>query len=401
MGAKQSSPAEEALLGGEGNVVREEIIIEREPEEESCCKSCYKALEKCEWWLFQKILIALGVIFCLTWLVQGVMYAYATLGCGPRALDGYNFPGSEASDTNTAWQNLQPRVSLITERDPTWTSKAWDSIPSNEAAQLAEAPNGVWWSTWGPIFNTYTFEDVANSKMTVYMRRNLLRLGMSHRIGRCDGHGPLVTFSEGSNYFTNRIRRLFGFNQGMTFKIYLDDDLVAVAEETSKGVESLTFRDEKTSESVASAVLQQRHFHGKFDQWLVKSQKSSPLPYFVPDAVTVLFANHVQNHDDTDKTPLYGTPTPAPQPLFLEALPANMSAPVMLEANMTAEQREKVQAVKNALELHAQVMPPNWIHENDVSAPMLALAAVFLVPILGVPIMVCCKNGNFKKVWSA
>jgi len=341
--------------------------------------------------------LVFAVLFVCVWIVQGTMYYYAMLGCGPRALRDYNYPGAEASDTHEADWNLQPRITLITEREGTRSSKAWDSIPSNDASTVTDAPNGVWWSTWGPIFNTYTFEDVANSKVTVYMRRNLLRLGMSHRIGRCDGQGPFVTFTEGSNFFINRIRLIFGMNQGMTFKIYLDDELVAVAEETQHGVKSLTFREMGTDENCASAVLQTRHFHGQFDQWLVKSKASSPLPYFVPDATAVLFANHVTKDEPANK--VKAVKGDDDHPVFLEAAPAALALMETPEANLTAGDVAKAQALRQALAMHEAVMPPHWRHEHDVSAPLLALAAVFLVPLLGVPCMIKCKNGNLNKVF--
>eukprot|EP00929_Paragymnodinium_shiwhaense_P008000 TRINITY_DN11191_c1_g1_i1.p1 TRINITY_DN11191_c1_g1~~TRINITY_DN11191_c1_g1_i1.p1 ORF type:complete len:369 (-),score=98.75 TRINITY_DN11191_c1_g1_i1:224-1330(-) len=352
-------------------------------EEESLKKRCCKKSVKiCG--------IAAVIVFVLVWIVQAVMYYYAMLGCGPWALKDYSYPGAEASDIFTAEENLQPEYTLICEREGTYTSSAWDSIPSNEASAITEAPNGVWFSTWGPLFHTYVFQDVANSKKTVYMRRNLLRLGMSHRIRRCDGKGPFITFTEGSDYFINRIRLLFGMNQGMTFKIYVDDELVAVAEETQHGVQSLTFRSVKTSDNIASAVLQSRHFHGKYDQWLVKSKKHSPLPYFVADAAAVLFANHIgikddrekarhPEHDEKDSERGHG-------PYLLDAQSMNMSlAAGFLQAELPHEP--------------ATVLPPHWIHADDISAPMLALGAVFLVPLLGLPLLICCKNGDLKKLW--
>jgi len=133
---------------------------------------------------------------------------------------------------------------------------------------------------------------VANSKVTIYMRQNLLRLGMSHRIECCDGKAPHVTFTEGTNWLMNRLRELLSMNQGMTFKVFLGDDLVAVAEETNRGFDSVSFRDVRnnTGPLIGSSILKERHFHGVFDLWLVKNEASSPLPYWVVDAATLLFA---------------------------------------------------------------------------------------------------------------
>ena len=57
-------------------------------------------------------------------------------------------------------------------------------------------------------------EDNANSQTTLYMRRKLLRIGQCHVIARCDGTGPVITFTEGLNWFSNRLRKLPGFGHG-------------------------------------------------------------------------------------------------------------------------------------------------------------------------------------------
>eukprot|EP00401_Gymnodinium_catenatum_P019791 CAMPEP_0117617182 /NCGR_PEP_ID=MMETSP0784-20121206/85464_1 /TAXON_ID=39447 /ORGANISM="" /LENGTH=272 /DNA_ID=CAMNT_0005421023 /DNA_START=208 /DNA_END=1022 /DNA_ORIENTATION=+ len=232
------------------------------------------------------------VCFIGAWILQGFMYWYATIGCSARTLNGYSYPGGGVSDHGGPEYNLVPRIALLAERSPSFWGQAFDSIPSNEASAVGDAPSGTWWRTWGPIYNTYTYEDVANSKVTIYMRRNLLRLGMSHRIERCDGQSPHITFTEGSNYFMNRIRSLFGMNQGMTFKIYMDNDLVGLAEETSRGFDSVTFRDVRNSTGalMGSSILKERHFHGAYDLWLAKSEAWGSLPYWVLDAATLLFA---------------------------------------------------------------------------------------------------------------
>ena len=48
------------------------------------------------------------------------------------------------------------------------------------------------------------------------------------------------------------------------YKIYIDDALVAVAEETQQGFQSITFRGIHDRKELASSVLQDRHFHGQY-----------------------------------------------------------------------------------------------------------------------------------------
>lgn len=253
------------------------------------CKTCLKGLAS----IFL-------VVFILSWILQGIMYYWATSmsGCRASNLEGYQYPGGEASDAGDAAFNVMPRISLLAERTRMWYGEGFDVIPSNEASNVASAPVGTWWQNWGPWFYTYTYEDISNSKTTVTMRRKLLRIGQCHVIQRCDGQGPTVTFTEGTNWLANRLRNFFKMNQGMIYKIYLDNDLVGVAEETQHGFQSLTFRNKETGMTMASSVLKERHFHGDRDLWLVKNnEKDELLPYYVSSAATLLFAFHTINED--------------------------------------------------------------------------------------------------------
>lgn len=239
-------------------------------------------------------LITFVVLFAVAWAIQLVMFYYATTlsGCSESALEGYRYEsgGTSNGGLNSTIDNILPRISLMVERSPAWYGAAFDSFPSNEASTIEGAQSGTWWRTWGPIFYTYTYQDIASSKTLIYMRRNLLRLGTSDRIVRCDGKGPYVLFTEGGNYLANRIRKLFGMNQAYSFKIYLDDELVSVVEEASGPFPSMTFRDATTGDTQGSSVLQSRSFHGQYDEWLVSARDETPLPYFVYDATTLLYA---------------------------------------------------------------------------------------------------------------
>eukprot|EP00439_Symbiodinium_sp_Y106_P012521 s1342_g1.t2 len=165
-----------------------------------------------------------------------------------------------------------------------------------EASTVAGAPVGTWWRTTGPLFNTYMYEDVANSQPTIMMRRKLIRLGQCHVIERCDGSGEAYTISEGSNYFANRFRKWLGMTQAMSYKIYKGDTLIAVAEETQNGFESIAFRNISSRKELASSVLEGRHFHGQYDLWLVDAKKKdADLPAYVSSAATLLYAFFVMH----------------------------------------------------------------------------------------------------------
>merc|ERR1719245_1232382 len=143
---------------------------------------------------------------------------------------------------------------------------------------------------------TYTYEDM-QSETLIYMRQNLLRIGSSHRIGRCDGKGPFVTFTEGGNWFGNRVRSLFGYTQAMTFEIFLDDVREGSAMEAGGGdIPSVTFRNEN-GDATGSAVLQNPNLHGSKEHWLVQGNQNvtNAVPYWVNSAATLLFAIHEIN----------------------------------------------------------------------------------------------------------
>lgn len=252
-------------------------------------------------------------IFLLVWIWQGFLYTYATTmqGCKASSLEGFNYDG-DADPSDNPTYNLMPRMSLLIERQPWFWGEAFYVFPSNEANTIAGGQVGTWWRTWGPIFETYTYEDMS-SKTIIYMRRNLLRLGSSHRIARCDGKGPFVTFTEGSNFFGNRIRAMLGYNQAMSFKIYNDDDEVGVAEESAGDVPSLIFRS-MHNDLIATSVLADRYFHGNKHEWIVKiNNRTQKVPFFVHNAATLLFAFHNLAIEQGDAPPV-SAPTLAAMP---------------------------------------------------------------------------------------
>merc|ERR1712039_92214 len=94
--------------------------------------------------------------------------------------------------------------------------------------------------------NTYVYEDIVNSQDLLWMRRSMLRLGESHRVGRCDGKGPLIEFEEGMNYFSNKFRHMTGTTQAMSLKVFVDNNdgkgrqNIATIEEQNQGTPGIT-----------------------------------------------------------------------------------------------------------------------------------------------------------------
>uniref|UniRef100_A0A7S4SPQ6 Uncharacterized protein n=1 Tax=Alexandrium monilatum TaxID=311494 RepID=A0A7S4SPQ6_9DINO len=320
------------------------------------------------------------VVFILAWMLQALMYAWATSlsGCRPGALQGFNYDGDAPKDEDPAY-NLMPRVTLLTERSPRKFIMPFYVFPSNQASTIAGGQVGTWWRTWGPIFYTYTYEDMS-SKTTIYMRKNLLRLGSSHRIARCDGKEPFVTFTEGSNWFSNRVRTALGYNQAMTFKIYSGDDLVGFAEEATGEVPSLTFRNSK-NDFLGTSVLLDPNFHGTKAHWLVKNNRTGPFPYFVPNAASLLYAFHeitlgeaaAAEEDAANPSAAFLAPNVSSQPLA----PATLGAEVMQGTAAVPDRASVAAAAQSSAEAAAPAAAqpaPKAAAAADAAAPESAEA---------------------------
>jgi hypothetical protein len=229
---------------------------------------------------------ALVIIFALAWALQGILYGYYTLGCGPLKLKNFEYKYGD---------NIFPEIDLLIQRPNDLTT--FDSIPANENGIRNDVANGVWRAHWGPIFTTYTFADASELHTLLYMRQNLLNLGQSHRIVRCDKKGPHVTFKEGSeNYFLNKWRsfraKLFGSALALEYDVYMDDGkenkIVASGSEVLGTQSSLIFKDNDEKE-IATASLDEEL------KWRIDCKKDNPMPNWVPSAATVLFGTHATN----------------------------------------------------------------------------------------------------------
>jgi len=306
---------------------KQEPLLDTGEEKNLTCKQKYKAKFK-ELTCKKKTAVVCGCSFCvcfvIAWIIQGIMFYYATLGCGPRMLAKYNYVGGEPGELGTSKTNLVPRISLITEKTPRWFSRGFDDIPSNENSGPAGSATGVWNMYWGPIFRTFVYQDNSQkSEATIYARRNLLRIGSSYSIFRCDEMGSSmntqhtckferktvngneqkicvdkhehyfdrVIISEGSFWLRNRFRAFWHMNQGSSFKVYMDGTLVAIAEEVLTDTQSITFRSESGDKVLASGLLIDRNYHNEQkDEWLVKTPVDSSLPFYVPTATTLIMA---------------------------------------------------------------------------------------------------------------
>jgi len=249
-----------------------------EEEEESTMKKFGKKCGKVTG-IFCLILILIVVV------VQLACYKFATMKCNARTLEGYEFPGGGASD-------LVPGHSLLIEQEPRWWGSSFIVSPADRVGLASGASVGVYFRTWGPIFWTYVYQDDLGMQ-TFMIRDRPLAFGGSHQIARCDGKGPVYIVSEGSHYVMNSIRSMFGMYTSRVYNIWEGKNLVAVSEKlggTGQSHKQIIFRDPAKATPFASSFLQHRDYHGSFDEWSVQDEDVTPLPAFVPNAITALMA---------------------------------------------------------------------------------------------------------------
>jgi len=302
------------------------------------------------------------VFVLLVILVQAALYWWATLHCSTSALKGYSYPGG-GSD------NLVPADSLLVEQAPRWWGASFINIPADSAGLSTGASTGVYFRTWGPLWNTYTYEDVLGMK-TFVVRDRPLAIGGSHKLMRCDGEGPSWVVSEGSHWLMNGIRSLFGMYTSRVYNVWKGDTLVAVTEKlggTGQSHKQLIFRDPNKAEPFASAFLKDRHYHGEFDDWFVQTNKNSSLPNFVPNSVAMLMAfATAKEKSHSPKPSEFLEDTPSAAALAVE-VPATARQQVAIATSLEEGQGVKIVAAPTEPPLTASVASAT---EQTVSADL-------------------------------
>lgn len=244
-------------------------------------------------------MIFFGVIFALMlliFLLQFALYKWAAMVCSANHLKDYSFPGGGE-------KGLVPPDSLLVQQDPRWWGKSFINIPADKAGLADGASTGVYYRTWGPLWWTYTYQDIM-SKETFVMRDRPLALGGSHKLMRCDGTGPEYIVNEGSHVLINRIRALFGMYETRTYSIWENNVKVAESAQlggTGQSHKQIVFRKIGEAQPFASCFLKDIHFHGKYDEWFVQVEPDSILPPWVPNGITAMMAFRKGDKDAKEK----------------------------------------------------------------------------------------------------
>lgn len=375
---------------------------EKYPKASKCFCCCSGRCCKILWFGFL-------ILFVLTWTLQALTYYYATLGCGPRALEKYTYPIGQKGPMGTGKTNLVPMISLLTQKNKHWGRDGFDDIPSNAASNAHASPVGTWFRYWGPVFYTMVYMDSVNSMPLMYMRRNLLRIGIAYQIVRCDqGTGGYssnstgilckpqpganidgekvdvckdgrehfydkVEITEGAYWMSNKWREMWGMQQGSSFNVYVDGEKKAVAQRVMHDVRSFTFRDPNKSgnqREYASGLLKGRHWHGEAkDEWLVQNQHNSPLPYYIINAATTYLAFQIADQRAYMTKKANSHTTPKPSSLFLEDLEAQPVVPSKMAAEVPAlaapDSQQSSLNIAETERLHQHEKKEHWMKAGE------------------------------------
>lgn len=243
------------------------------------------------------------VVFVATWLMQGFIYWYATIGCSESSMDPYSSNATGAinrfGDGNANIMPPQLGLRNVDDASVVWpSSEAFDISEETIVGLHKSATIGTWNRYWGPVFDTYSYQEFLTGKVTMYMRRNLMRLGMSHRIGRCDSKGPLVTMDEGGtwNWVANRFRAIFKSQKSMILDITLDDTVIGTASEKNLDENSITIDGVKGEDGNLKAEdkdwASATNDMDNKDLWHLNFHPSSKIPTWALSGMVLLYADY-------------------------------------------------------------------------------------------------------------
>lgn len=254
-----------------------------------------KTKSRCKY-VLMALLGFLCVLILLTFGIQLILYKWATLKCSASHLKNYSYPGGGE-------KGLVPLDSLLVQQDPRWWGSSFINIPSNKDGLSNGASTGVYYRTWGPLWWTYTYQDIMSQETFVFRDRPIA-IGGSHKFMRCDGTGPEYIINEGSHVIMNRIRAFFGMYATRTYSIWENNVKIAESEQlggTGQSQKQIVFKKINEAEPFASCFLKDKHYHGRFDEWFVQVDPDSILPPWIPNGVAVMMAFRQADMDATER----------------------------------------------------------------------------------------------------
>lgn len=281
-------------------------------------KACFKRHgKKCA---FYGSIVAFTV-FCCMWLLQfflsGIYYwgckkgvvapgDYTDGDCDVTFCNTDDFPSTAHSRSHGPVFNIMHQVQLLKEADHSiWGSGFEVYDTQGETNDPRGAPVGKWWRKWGPWFTTYYYQEAGGVKgrwpKVVYMRKKLISIGDTYMIGRCDELYEPYLVTEGGHWMANLFVPLSFSGKGLQYDVvqYTGDqfsgDENATMIETSNRNSFYILQNvgNGDDERVASANQHVDTGHTQDptkQEWNVESKYTSDLPYYVPNAMTLVLA---------------------------------------------------------------------------------------------------------------
>lgn len=242
-------------------------------------------------------------------IVQFVMFHWATYSCGVME-KAYTYPGGGHGEYTTPADNLVPQYSLLIEQPDMWYGTSGFDVFKATDQQSQVKKVGVWTRTWGPWFSTYTYQDIDNSRETLYVRATIMGMWFytENLIMRCDGRDDPIVVTEGRNWMMNRVKTFLGSATGMTFRILDEGNLVALVEETYHGSKSANFRNATTDAELdfASGLILGQQFTDadtgdKYHQWFISNNYGSSMQFWKTQSAVAMYAFRMKAEIDKNK----------------------------------------------------------------------------------------------------
>lgn len=287
---------------------KEGQVAEGEPQTgKEKCKSCCKYYGKKA--AFYCSILAL-IVFILMWILQFILSGIYYWGCSKNSgltsdiyksgdcdvadCKGTDFPSSAYSKYFGPEWNIMHQNMLLKEADKSFWGSGFEVYDMRgDTNDPRGAAIGKWWRKWGPWWNTYYYQQIGDSwPKTVYMREKLLTFsGETHVIGRCDEKYDPYIVMEGPHWLSNIFVPFSVSGKGLQFDVNNDNKLNATMIETSAR-NSIYFKQNGVDKNIATASQHKDSTPGEGDksEWNIDNEYVSSVPYYVPNAMTVLLA---------------------------------------------------------------------------------------------------------------
>lgn len=237
-------------------------------------------------------------------------YTYADGNCEVDDCKDKKFPSSATSKAHDPMFNILHQKMILKEATHSFWGASFDVYDlQGNTNDIYGSPKGKWWRKWGPWYTLYYYEESSGSfAQLLYMRKsvNPFAAGQTHIIGRCDEQYPAYVYTEGPHWFSNLFTGFRSSDKGWQFDITQDGKMVGTAVESKDAKNMKFYSDESANEQFQIGSASQ-HKEGADNGVEVKGEwnvdnvwDKTTLPYYVPNAVTLLLAFSAYNKEQAE-----------------------------------------------------------------------------------------------------